>query len=666
MKDDRYTCLIGGLLAFVLGFCAAACLVTAFEMAVSLWALAFWCALTAAVCAVGFGTRLGWGVPVLFGIAVIWLLLSGVLTDSAESLCYFLSRTWHSVHGWKLVRWSLRTADEMAATLPPAVYLPAAATTALTAWSVCRRKGAVAAVLAAAPWLLLCLTVPEKMPGILWVIGLFFAAAMILLTAPARKRDGRQGIRAVLYTFLPLVLAVSILFITVSPVAYDADRYADSLLQSRAFRTVWAVLTGQRLSDGMDTQSASVDLTAVGAQRVSESPVLYLTTTYRGTLYIRGSALDTYDGLRWTDSGQGGDLSWPNEKNLTSIGEVIVSTRYAHRMLYFPYYPTSINMSGVTRGVVNDTELTYYTVACSVPDEGVLQTLYPTRTENRHTAASGTMSQCTELPAATQRWAKKVLKEAVAADTVSYYHIAQEIAAYVQNSAVYDLNTLTMPAAQQDFARWFLESSDTGYCIHFASAAAVLLKAAGIPARYVTGYLVNVQGDGITPVLQKDAHAWVEYWLPGYGWTVLEATPAAQAQPEETEPVAGPVPEETEGRSVPEGVWIALAVLAGLSLAGGVVQWPVRLWLKRRRLNRGGINQRILHRWQVIETYCRHLKLAPDRELFFLAQKARFSPHTLTQEDLERFDCQIAALQRRLRRRNLFRKFYDRLILALY
>ena len=82
MRNERnLTAVIGGVLAFVVGFCAAACAVTAFRLAVSLWAVALWCLLTAAVCAVLFRTRIGWAVPVLFGVAVIWLLLTGTLGD---------------------------------------------------------------------------------------------------------------------------------------------------------------------------------------------------------------------------------------------------------------------------------------------------------------------------------------------------------------------------------------------------------------------------------------------------------------------------------------------------------------------------------------------------------------------------------------------------------
>ena len=135
-RDRRFLPLTGGVLAFVVGFCAAACLVSAFSLAAPLWAVAAWCLLTAAVSAVLFRTRLGWLVPILFGIVTVWLLINGTLLDSFESLCYGLSRAWRESHGWKLLRWSGRNADEMAVTLPPLVYLVSAAATAVTAWSI--------------------------------------------------------------------------------------------------------------------------------------------------------------------------------------------------------------------------------------------------------------------------------------------------------------------------------------------------------------------------------------------------------------------------------------------------------------------------------------------------------------------------------------------------
>jgi transglutaminase-like putative cysteine protease len=72
----------------------------------------------------------------------------------------------------------------------------------------------------------------------------------------------------------------------------------------------------------------------------------------------------------------------------------------------------------------------------------------------------------------------------------------------------------------------------TGFCGHYASAFTVLMRAAGVPARVVTGY----QGGEWNPiggylvVHQSDAHAWVEVWLAGGGWTRVD--PTAVVEPE--------------------------------------------------------------------------------------------------------------------------------------
>jgi transglutaminase-like putative cysteine protease len=74
----------------------------------------------------------------------------------------------------------------------------------------------------------------------------------------------------------------------------------------------------------------------------------------------------------------------------------------------------------------------------------------------------------------------------------------------------------------------FLFSTRTGFCGHYASAFATLMRAAGIPARVVTGYLGGEWNPigGYFIVRQADAHAWTEVWLAGRGWTRVDPTAA--------------------------------------------------------------------------------------------------------------------------------------------
>ncbi len=85
--------------------------------------------------------------------------------------------------------------------------------------------------------------------------------------------------------------------------------------------------------------------------------------------------------------------------------------------------------------------------------------------------------------------------------------------------------------ANRDFADYFLFENRKGYCIHFATAATVLLRAMGIPARYAEGYIANQSdlthpdSDGYASIKDSRAHAWTEVYIPLYGWIPVEMTP---------------------------------------------------------------------------------------------------------------------------------------------
>lgn len=83
---------------------------------------------------------------------------------------------------------------------------------------------------------------------------------------------------------------------------------------------------------------------------------------------------------------------------------------------------------------------------------------------------------------------------------------------------------ITSAHTADDF--WF--DSQRGFCEHIASAFTVLMRAAGIPARIVTGYQGGERNpvDGLWTVRQRDAHAWTEVWLPGEGWMRIDPTAA--------------------------------------------------------------------------------------------------------------------------------------------
>lgn len=88
--------------------------------------------------------------------------------------------------------------------------------------------------------------------------------------------------------------------------------------------------------------------------------------------------------------------------------------------------------------------------------------------------------------------------------------------------------TLSPPLLGEHAVDEFLFDTRRGFCEHYASAFTVLMRAAGIPARVVTGY----QGGQVNPVSdyilirQADAHAWTEIWVSGTGWIRVDPTAA--------------------------------------------------------------------------------------------------------------------------------------------
>lgn len=84
-----------------------------------------------------------------------------------------------------------------------------------------------------------------------------------------------------------------------------------------------------------------------------------------------------------------------------------------------------------------------------------------------------------------------------------------------------------------------------GYCLHYATTMAVLLRAANpsnpIPTRLVQGFLSSKIVNGQETIRNKQAHAWVEVFFPGYGWVSFDPTGGGVSQPESI-PLGPPVP----------------------------------------------------------------------------------------------------------------------------
>ena len=261
---------------------------------------------------------------------------------------------------------------------------------------------------------------------------------------------------------------------------------------------------------------------------------------------------------------------------------------------------------------------------------------------------------------------------------------AQRTAQYLAKQAAYDLDVPAMRRGE-DFVEYFL-TEGRGYCVHFATAGAMLLRMQGIPARYACGYAAYLDDSGYATVLDSNAHAWVEIYLDGYGWYPVEMTPPAgggdgqeiqpetdrvetpapdvpaRPEPDQPEPVEQPdqpekpapkpeditaPPEESPGQ-VQEPVdltWLWYTALALAILSSPVAAY--RLAVRRRQKIRGMADTNR----SVIVAYGRYRRLltwgcGEDPALEALARKAKFSQHKLDAQERETAWERVDALAR--------------------
>lgn len=113
-------------------------------------------------------------------------------------------------------------------------------------------------------------------------------------------------------------------------------------------------------------------------------------------------------------------------------------------------------------------------------------------------------------------------------------HITTFILYTLQSNASYT-RTPGMFPFNEDPVEYFLFQGQEGYCQHFASAAVLMYRLYGVPARYATGYAVSPsafqeQADGTyrAVVTDESAHAWPEIFIRDYGWTPVEVTPMGE------------------------------------------------------------------------------------------------------------------------------------------
>lgn len=689
----------GTAMAFVLSLGAVGCMITGFDLSIENGnGLVLF--LAAASAAISLLFLWDWG----SAVAGVGLILLGVYLwwqEQAAEVCFALlnhiSHVYNSAYNWGV----LAPADAFpAADLPMALIGLAVVLSASR--TVCRGKGTwLTALLSGLP-LAICMVVTDTVPDVAYLLTLLAGLVLLILTAPVRNENPPEGNRLLWLLALPVVLALGALFHFNPQETYvnqsrDVQQYFLAMLEEVPQKVESAV---EHISTNTQPQnSQNVDLKTLGRRPHYTYPVMDVTSQQGGILYLRGQDYDSYTGTGWAASSfRAEDFGFEGE----DAGTVHIRTRSKKDFLYLPYYPNGPQT--LAGGMVKNTEgrKEYSWNCAALPANREEATPVSTQielTDLERLAFGSTADRLryVTLPGETDVRAKEILK-AILPEGASRAEAVQAIADYVKNSAEYDLATDRMPPEEADFALWFLSESETGYCVHFATAAVVLLRAADIPARYVTGYMVSTQPGETVTATAANAHAWAEYYVPQLNtWVILEATPAealyipaedatvetdaptpvpetdgevplpVPTEGDTTVPTTAPtaettVPEAPEERESGSAGWL-LGLLIPL-LAVGQYPLRLRLWEKLRR--HGNPNRQALRRWQEAEILAKLRKTPPPEVLLNLAQKAKFSQHILTAAELEQFDSYRADCILWMKQQSWYRQLAYRLIWAVY
>lgn len=136
-------------------------------------------------------------------------------------------------------------------------------------------------------------------------------------------------------------------------------------------------------------------------------------------------------------------------------------------------------------------------------------------------------------------------------ETRGLYAVTSRIRAVLRILADYQSAPAKLPA-RRDFLSWFLQEEKEGNAAYYASAAVLAYRAAGIPARYAEGYLLTkkqaeqISGNQVV-LTSQNAHAWVEVYVDGMGWRVMEVTPGFYEEIYQAEIIMAVPKENVEG-----------------------------------------------------------------------------------------------------------------------
>ena len=265
--------------------------------------------------------------------------------------------------------------------------------------------------------------------------------------------------------------------------------------------------------------------------------VLKVKSDLSGQIYLKAKSFGDYNGKSWEEASeytkllQGGyGLDYLTGIALQSAGKssakVTIENLTADYLLpyymalgYFDYrvQTSDTNYSGSTSSLYS---LYYYLY--NYVTEGLIRSNLGEYSAAELAYRQFVYANYLSVPASTKKFMQSIIKEQ--GFDIKDPTVVAKIAAYIQNSATYNMSYNSELDKVSDIVVSFLRDYKEGVCRHYASAATLLFRTLGIPARYTIGFVGSTSAGEWTEVTSENGHAWVEIYLNGVGWVQIEVT----------------------------------------------------------------------------------------------------------------------------------------------
>lgn len=420
---------------------------------------------------------------------------------------------------------------------------------------------------------------------------------------------------------------------------------------------------------------------------------------------LRGISYDQYDNGTWIVYDDQQTYNNRINRNLNIVNKVVKTktqtlkieqlSGYSYRN-YAPYYFTNEDLTNFGNYVVGENPQTYEMVVPNKDFNDILTSVdrnVKSDLINEIANKKGTQDDLEELRTGVifnndtlTSVSKKditIIDQFLSQNNISFngnvYDYINQCKEALAKQTNYTLRPGELPD-EENYLNYFLNVNKRGYCVHYASSLALMLRRNGIAARFALGYQVSnsKNASGQLLVRDRDEHAWVEIFDEYFGWIPIEAIGSGVTN-EDNDSISTTVPtnnqnnnqirpitpvqnqdKEAQDTKVADELplyWYGLGIFIV-----GLISFVLQAIIRKKRMFKGVTtnNQLVCYYYYYLD------KLNADTDsIKEIADKARFSPHEITDEErIYVYDHYCKQIKIVYKKANFIKKIYYKYILA--